>query len=68
MIDGDADPLEAKRPSVVPDAERDALVKADTQDTRSKKGIVGSNPRGDHYRFTHFPKDPICELCKMITQ
>ena len=40
---------------------RDTLGK----DTESKKGVVGSRPRGNHNVFTHFPKDPNCEVCKM---
>ena len=50
--------LDEKLPSVVTDAEGNTLAK----DTKSKKGIIGSQPRGNV--FTHFPKDPNCEVCK----
>ena len=42
-------PLEDKPPSVVTDAEGDTLAK----ETRSKKGIIGSQPRENHNVFTH---------------
>ena len=45
---------------VVPDAGRDTLAK----DTKIKKGIIGSQPRGNHNVFTHYPKDPKCEVCE----
>ena len=32
--------------------------------TKYKKGIIGSQPRGNHNVFTHIPKDPNCEVCK----
>ena len=56
-------PLDDKLPSVVPDAGRDTLAK----DTKSKKGIIGSQPRGNHTVFTHYPKGPNCEVCKKTT-
>ena len=31
---------------------------------RSKKGTIGCHPRGRHHVFTHFPKDPMCEVCR----
>ena len=34
------------------------------KDTKSKKGIIGSQPRGNHHVFTHYPKDPNCEVFK----
>ena len=53
-------PLDEKLPSVVTNAERDTLAK----DTKSKKGIIGSQPRSNHSVFTHYPEDPNCEVCK----
>ena len=55
--------LEDKPTSVVTDAGRDAL----TKETKSKKGIIASQPRGNHNVYTHYPKDPLCEVCKMTT-
>ena len=52
-------PLEDKPPTVVIDAARDTLAK----ETKSKKGIIGSQPRGNHNLFTHYPQDPNCEVC-----
>ena len=49
-----------KLPSVVTDAGGDTLA----TDTKSKKGILGSQPRGNHNVFTCHPKDPNCEVCK----
>ena len=49
--------------SVVTDAGADALAK----DPKSKKGIIGSQPRGNHNVFTHCPKDPNCEVYKKTT-
>ena len=49
--------------TVVTDAGGDTLAK----DTKSKKGIIGSQPRGTRSVYTHFPKDPICEVCKKTT-
>ena len=49
--------------SVVTDAGGGALAK----DPKSKKGIIGSQPRGNHNVFTHHPKDPICEVYKKTT-
>ena len=43
---------------VVTDAGRETLAK----DTKSKKGIIGSQPRGNHNVFTHHPKDSDCEV------
>ena len=34
------------------------------KDTQSKEGIIGSQPRGNHNVFTHYPKDLKCEVCK----
>ena len=34
---------------------------------RARKGIIGSQPRGTRNVYTHFPKDPICEVCKKKT-
>ena len=31
---------------------------------RSKKGTIGCHPRGRHHVFTHFPTDPMCEVCR----
>ena len=45
---------------VVTDAGEDTLA----NDTKSKKGIIGSEPRGTHNVFTHYPKDPNCEFYK----
>ena len=28
-----------------------------------KKVIIGSHSRGSHNLFTHYPKDPNCDLC-----
>ena len=53
-------PLDDKLPSVVTDAQRDTLAK----DTKSKTGIIGSQPRVNHNVFTHYPEDPNCEVCK----
>ena len=52
-------PLYDKLPSMVTDAGRDTLAK----ETKSKRGILSSQPRGNHNMFTHFPKDPDCEIC-----
>ena len=57
-------PLDDKLPSVVIDAGRDTLAKA----TVSKKGIIGSQPRGNHNVFTLHPKDPSCEVCRKTNQ
>ena len=46
--------LDETLPSVATDAARDTLAK----DTKSKKGIIGSQPRGNHNVFTHYPEDP----------
>ena len=51
--------LDEKLPSVVTDAVGDTLA----EDTKSKKSIIGSPPRGSHHVFTHYPKDPKCEVC-----
>ena len=53
-------PLDDKLPSVGTDARWDALAK----DSKSKKGIVRSQPRGNHNVFTHYPKDLTCEVCE----
>ena len=52
-------PTDEKLPSVVTDAGQDAPAK----DTKSTEGIIGSQPRGNHNVFTHYPKDPNCEVC-----
>ena len=52
--------LDEKLPSVATHAGRNALAK----DTKSKKSIIGSQPRENHKVFTHYPKDPNCEVCK----
>ena len=52
--------LAAKVPSVVTDAVRDTLAR----DTESKEGVTVVQPRGNHNLFTHYPKDPNCEVCK----
>ena len=52
-------PLDDKLPSMVTDAGRDTLAK----ETMSKRGIIGSQPRGNHNVFIHCPKDPDCEIC-----
>ena len=44
--------------SVVTDAGGDTLAR----DTKSKKGIIGSQPRGTHNVFTHYPQDHNCEV------
>ena len=54
-------PLEDKPPSVVTDAGGGTLAK----ESKSEKGIIGPQPRGNHNVFTHYPKDPNCEVCKM---
>ena len=46
--------------SVVTDAGGDTLA----GDTKSKKGIVRSQPRGNHNVFTHHPRDPNYLVCK----
>ena len=28
------------------------------EDTKSKKGVIGPHPRGNHKVFTHYPKGP----------
>ena len=33
------------------------------KETMSKRGIIGSQPRGNHNVFTHYPKDLDCEIC-----
>ena len=43
---------------VVTNAGRETLAK----DNKSKKGIIGSQPRGNHRVFTHHPKDSNCEV------
>ena len=43
-----------KLPSVVTNAERDTLAR----DTKNRKGIIGSQLRGNHNLFTHYPEDP----------
>ena len=48
---------------VVTVAGRETLAK----DTKSKKGIIDSQPRGNHNVFTHYPKDPNCEVYKKTT-
>ena len=45
---------------VVTDAGEDTLA----NDTKSKKCIIGSQPRGTHNVFPHYPKDPNCEFYK----
>ena len=30
-----------------------------------KKVIIGSHSRGSHNLFTHYPKDPNCNLCRI---
>ena len=50
--------LGAKISLVVTDAGRETLAK----DTKSKKGFIGSQPRGNHNVFTHHPKDSTCEV------
>ena len=52
--------LDEKLPSVATHAGRNILAK----DTKSKKSIIGSQPRENHNVFTHYPKDPNCEVCK----
>ena len=52
-------PSDEKLPSVVTDAGQDAPAK----DTKSTEGIIGSQPRGNRNVFTHYPKDPNCEVC-----
>ena len=47
-----------KLPSVVTDAGRDTLPK----DSKSKKEIIGSPPRGNHNVFTHYLEDPNCDI------
>ena len=37
------------------------------KDTKSKKGIIGSQPSRNRNVFTHYQKDPNCEVCKKIT-
>ena len=49
-----------KLPSVATDAGRDTLAKG----AQSKKGIIGSQPRGNHNMFARYPKDPNCECCE----
>ena len=49
-----------KLPSVATDAGRDTLA----EDTKSRKSIIGSQPRGNHNVFTHYPKGLNCEVCK----
>ena len=43
-------------PLVATDAGGDTVEK----ETKSKTGIIGSQPRGNHNVFTHCPKDPNC--------
>ena len=52
--------LDDKLPLNVTDAERDTLAIS----AKSKTGIIGFQPRGNHNVFTHYPKDPKCEVCK----
>ena len=47
-------------PSVVTDPGRHTLAK----ETKSKKAIIGSEPRGNHNVFTHCMLDPKCEVSK----
>ena len=51
-------PLEDKLRSVFTDAGRETLAK----ETKSMKGIIGSQPRGNHNVFSHYPKDSNCEV------
>ena len=48
-----------KLPSVVTDVEGDTLAK----DTKSKKSILHSQPRTNHF-FIRRPKDPKCGICE----
>ena len=52
--------LDEKLFLVVTDAEGDTLA----QVTKSKNDIIGSQPRGNHNVFTHYPKDPKWEVCE----
>ena len=53
--------LDEKFPSVVTDAGGDTLATG----TQSKKGVIGSQPRGNHnVLLTHYSKDSNCEVCK----
>ena len=56
--------IDEKLPSVATDAGRDSLA----QNTKSKKDIIGSQPRGTHNVFTHYPKDSNCEVCQKTTR
>ena len=38
------------------------------KETKSKKGILGSQPRGNHNVFTRYQKDPNCEVCAKTHQ
>ena len=58
--DSQEKPLDDEPPSVVHDAGGETLAK----ETKSKKGITGSQPRGNHNVFTQYPKHPNCEVCK----
>ena len=46
--------------SVVTDSGQDTLAK----ETKSKKGIICPQTRGNRNVFIHYPKDPNCEVCK----
>ena len=50
--------------SVATDVVRDTLANG----IKSKKGILGSQPSGNHNVFSHFLIDPICEVCKKQKQ
>ena len=52
--------IDEKPPSVATNPERDKMAK----DTKSKKGIIVSQPGGNHNVFTHYLKDPNCGVCK----
>ena len=52
--------LNEKLPSFVTDTGKDTL----TKETKSKKDAIGSQPKGNHNVFTHFPKEHKCEVCK----
>ena len=47
-------------PPVVTDARRVTFAK----ETKSKKGIIGTQPRGNHNVFTHDSKDSNCDVSK----
>ena len=37
-------------------------------DTKSKKGIIGSQPTGNHNAFIHYPKEPIVKFVRRQKQ